>query len=109
MAGNQFVSDKDISMDERSLSSADEEHDSLQAVEAVPTPTDSPQSVFHAVTEPIKRVLHSRGTRTAAVSSAVLGVLVCLSLFAAVVAYVCFYQVYIPQKGFEREVLLQYG
>lgn len=58
---------------------------------------------------PIKQVLTSPTLRRAAISSAILAVIVALSLGSAIFAYLLFYYLYVPRVGFTREIWLQYG
>jgi hypothetical protein len=66
-------------------------------------------SSFESAFVPIKQAVTSPALRKAAVSSAILAVVVALSLGSAVIAYLVFYYLYVPRVGFKQEILLQYG
>lgn len=64
---------------------------------------------FESALTSIKQAATSPTLRRAAVSSAILAVIVALSLGSAVIAYLVFYYLYVPRVGFKQEIWLQYG
>lgn len=64
---------------------------------------------LEAAIAPLKQAITSPGIRKAAVSSAILAVIVALSLGSAIFAYLVFYYLYVPRVGFTQEIWLQYG
>ena len=76
---------------------------------STPSQSNPVTSLIHEATSTMKALITSNTTQKAVISGAALAALVVTSLIGAVVAYTAFYYLYVPQKGFSREVFLQYG
>lgn len=76
---------------------------------STPSQSNPITSLIHEASSTLKALITSNTTQKAVISGAALAALVITSLIGAVVAYMAFYYLYIPQKGFSREVFLQYG
>ena len=76
---------------------------------STPSQSNPVTSLILEASSTLKALITSNTTQKAVISGAALAALVITSLIGAVVAYTAFYYLYIPQKGFSREVFLQYG